>query len=179
MSEKITAKEYRDMQKRPIKSKYNARKTVLDPCCGSRMFWFDHQDERVVFADNRSLNTELCDGRSLVIDPDALADFRDMPYEDEMFNVVVFDPPHLVKAGRKSWLALKYGVLGNDWKQDIRAGFVECFRVLKTGGVLIFKWNETQITTREILQLTDAKPLFGHISGKRANTHWITFMKDR
>ena len=113
-----------------------------------------------------------------MIDPDALADFRDMPYEDEMFNVVVFDPPHLVKAGRKSWLALKYGVLGNDWKQDIRAGFVECFRVLKPGGVLIFKWNETQITTREILQLTDAKPLFGHISGKRANTHWITFMKE-
>ena len=28
------------------------------------------------------------------------------------------------------------------------------------------------------LELTDEKPLFGHISGKRANTHWITFMKE-
>lgn len=30
MTEKITAKEYRDMQKRPTRSKYNARKTVVD-----------------------------------------------------------------------------------------------------------------------------------------------------
>ena len=55
--------------------------------------------------------------------------------------------------------------------------FAECFRVLATGGVLIFKWNETQIKVSEILKLTDQKPVFGHISGKRANTHWITFMK--
>ncbi|TCB75630.1 SAM-dependent methyltransferase, partial [Acinetobacter sp. ANC 4177] len=39
------------------------------------------------------------------------------------------------------------------------------------------KWNETQIKVSEILELTDQKPVFGHISGKRANTHWITFMK--
>lgn len=25
--------------------------------------------------------------------------------------------------------------------------------------------------------MTDQKPVFGHPSGKRANTHWITFMK--
>lgn len=61
--------------------------------------------------------------------------------------------------------------------EDIRKGFEECFRVLATGGVLIFKWNETQIKVSEILELTDQKPVFGHISGKRANTHWITFMK--
>ena len=30
MTEKITAKEYREMQKRPKRSKYNARKTVVD-----------------------------------------------------------------------------------------------------------------------------------------------------
>ena len=30
MTEKITAKEYRDMKKRPTRSKYNARKTVVD-----------------------------------------------------------------------------------------------------------------------------------------------------
>ena len=25
--------------------------TVLDPCCGSRMMWFDKQDQRVLFGD--------------------------------------------------------------------------------------------------------------------------------
>ena len=49
--------------------------------------------------------------------------------------------------------------------------------MLAIGGVLIFKWNETQIKVSEILELTNHKPVFGHISGKRANTHWITFMK--
>jgi hypothetical protein len=44
-------------------------------------------------------------------------------------------------------------------------------------GVLIFKWNETQVTVSELLALTDEKPLFGHKSGKREKTHWITFMK--
>ena len=29
----------------------------------------------------------------------------------------------------------------------------------------------------EILALTDQQPLFGHKSGKRVNTHWMTFMK--
>ena len=29
-------------------------KPILDPCCGSRMFWFDKKDERAVFTDKRS-----------------------------------------------------------------------------------------------------------------------------
>ena len=44
-------------------------------------------------------------------------------------------------------------------------------------GVLIFKWNETDIKVSEILKLTNEKPIFGHKSGKRSNTHWICFMK--
>ena len=28
--------------------------TVLDPCCGSRMMWFDKQDQRVLFGDQRT-----------------------------------------------------------------------------------------------------------------------------
>jgi len=68
--------------------------------------------------------------------------------------------------------------LGDDWQDDLRRGFAECFRVLKPYGTLIFKWNEIQIPVRDILALTDQKPLFGHKSGKRADTHWITFMKE-
>ena len=150
---------------------------VLDPCCGSRMFHFDRQNPNVVFGDIRSESHVLCDGRSLEIAPDVEMDFRDMPFPDDSFHAVVFDPPHLIRAGDKSWLALKYGKLNQDWREDLAKGFSECFRVLKPNGMLIFKWNETQIKVSEILKLTDQKPVFGHISGKRANTHWITFMK--
>lgn len=150
---------------------------VLDPCCGSRMFHFDRQNENVVFGDIRTESHTLCDGRSLEINPDIEMDFRNMPFNDGQFKLVVFDPPHLVRAGKQSWLALKYGKLENDWREDLKKGFSECFRVLDTDGVLIFKWNETQIKVSEVLELTNQKPLFGHISGKRANTHWMTFMK--
>jgi hypothetical protein len=154
-----------------------SQKLILDPCCGSRMSWFNKNNQLVLFGDIRTESHVLCDGRSLEITPDVTIDFRDMSFEDKTFKVVVFDPPHLVAAGKKSWLALKYGVLGNDWKSDLRLGFLECFRVLDDYGVLIFKWNETQIKTSEILKLTDSKPLFGHKSGKNSGTHWITFMK--
>ena len=43
---------------------------------------------------------------------------------------------------------------------------------------LIFKWNETDIKVSDILKLTSEKPIFGHKSGKRSNTHWICFQKN-
>jgi 23S rRNA G2069 N7-methylase RlmK/C1962 C5-methylase RlmI len=100
-----------------------------------------------------------------------------MPFDDELFNLVVFDPPHLIRAGKKSWLSAKYGKLSDSWQEDLRLGFAECFRVLKQGGTLIFKWNETQIKVREILSLTPNKPLLGHVSGRKGLTHWIVFFK--
>lgn len=150
---------------------------ILDPCSGSRMFWFNPNNQGVLFGDIRSEQHTLCDGRALNINPDLQMDFRDMPFDDGSFKLVVFDPPHLRKAGLASWLGLKYGILGQDWEDDLRRGFAECFRVLEQHGVLIFKWNECQIPVKTILALTDQKPLFGHKSGKRMDTHWFTFMK--
>jgi SAM-dependent methyltransferase len=154
-------------------------KSILDVCCGSRMFWFDRQHPDTLYGDIREEEHTLCDGRSLSITPDVSIDFTDLPFNDDTFRVVVFDPPHLERLGANSWMAKKYGVLNTTWRDDIKAGFSECFRVLKPEGVLIFKWNENQITTSEILKLSEIKPLFGHLSGKRSNTHWICFMKPR
>ena len=153
---------------------------VLDPCSGSRMMWFDKSDQRCLFGDERIESHNLKDRhyqRHLEIRPDVRLDFRRLPFADNSFKVVVFDPPHLVRAGKKSWLALKYGSLTADWQDDIRKGFAECFRVLESGGVLIFKWNEDQIKVPEILALTPEKPLFGHPTGRHGRTHWFTFLK--
>lgn len=148
---------------------------ILDACCGSRMFWFDKHNSEVVYMDNRQLQDRLCDGRTLTVSPDVIADFRNMPFADNSFYMVVFDPPHLLKAGADSWLAKKYGRLGPEWQEDIKRGFDECMRVLKPNGTLIFKWNEDQIAITEILKAIDHKPLFGN---RRSKTHWIVFMKD-
>ena len=150
-------------------------KKILDACCGSKMFWFDKENENTFFMDNRKIDTKLCDGRRLVIKPDLIADFKDIPFEDNTFYLVVFDPPHLKQAGKNSWLAKKYGTLDKQtWPQDIQQGFNECMRVLKPNGTLIFKWNEEQIKLKDILKVIGYKPLFGN---KRAKTHWLIFMK--
>ena len=112
-----------------------------------------------------------------MIEPDTLLDFRALPYADGAFHLVAFDPPHLVQAGPRSWLAAKYGKLSDDWRADLRAGFSECFRVLRPYGTLVFKWNETQVKLREVLALTPERPLFGNTSGKKAGTHWLVFIK--
>ena len=149
---------------------------ILDVCCGSKMFYFDKNPRDVIFMDIREETHILCDGREVCIKPDIVGDFRQIPFNDNYFEMVIFDPPHLVKAGQNSWLAEKYGVLNKEtWKDDIRQGFAECMRVLKSKGTLVFKWNEDQIKLSEILNIIDYKPLLGN---RRNKTHWLIFIKE-
>jgi SAM-dependent methyltransferase len=106
-----------------------------------------------------------------------IADFTNMPFPSDSFALVVFDPPHLAKLGATGKYATSYGRLEGNWRDDMRKGFSECFRVLRSEGVLVFKWCEYEIPLREVLALTPEKPLFGHISGKRQQTHWVCFLK--
>lgn len=152
-------------------------KPILDACCGSRMFWFDKQNPNVAFCDNRQVSETLCDGRSLKIDPDTICDFKALPFPDESFYLVVFDPPHLKTAGPKSWQAKKYGKLPQDWEDELRQGFKECFRVLKTNGTLVFKWSEVQIPLSKVLPLVEVHPLFGDRRSGSKGSQWVIFMK--
>lgn len=156
---------------------------ILDACCGSRMFWFDKNNPEVTFMDKRSEAYSLggyetkhgIKQRKLVVSPDIVSDFRNMPFDDNQFYMVVFDPPHLVYAGKDSWLAKKYGTLNRDtWQDDLRQGFSECMRVLKPNGTLILKWNTEQIAVNKLWPLFGMKPLFGD---KRSKTRWFVFMK--
>ena len=157
-------------------------KLILDACCGSKMFWFDKQNPMVEFCDKRELSFSRSWGkydsaRHIEIHPDTVCDFTALPFEDKTFKLVVFDPPHLKRAGETAWLTLKYGKLDDNWPQMLHDGFRECMRVLDDYGTLIFKWSEVQITLSEVLKAIGAEPLFGHRSGKHNNTHWMAFMK--
>ena len=174
----IVTKESSNSRTNPLKTIVRRTdKFILDATCGSRMMWFDRQHPHTIYADKRELKDELCDGRKLEINPDILMDFTEMPFDDGSFKLVVFDPPHMNQLGKNSWMAKKYGVLFPTWKTDLKAGFDECMRVLEDYGVLIFKWNEHQITLTEILDVFGVEPLFGHTSGKHGKTKWMTFMK--
>lgn len=150
------------------------------------MFYFDREDPRVLFQDIRDEEVPLAKGGLFKVHPDVIADFRKMPYPDNSFRMVVFDPPHMVyysrdnsaDHNRKGDLYIEYGELRIDWREYLKQGFSECFRVLVPGGFLIFKWSETDIKVKSVLALTPVKPIFGHKSGKSMGTHWICFMKE-
>ncbi len=153
-------------------------KTILDACCSSRMFHFDKENPEVLFMDIRSEDILCSDGRKIKVRPDLVADFTNMPFKDDFFKLVIFDPPHDMYAGKNSYTSQKYGNLNkNNWQQDLKKGFDECIRVLEPKGLLIFKWNEMRISTNNILNLFEYQPLIGHKSGKNSKTHWITFVK--
>ncbi len=153
-------------------------KMILDATCGSRMIWFDKNNPMALYIDKREeRDIELCDGRKFSVEPDIVCDFTKMPFEDNSFYLVVFDPPHLVHIGDDAYMKIKYGRLEDDWQKTLKNGFKECMRVLKPGGTLIFKWNEYQIPVKKIISIIGEKPLFGNRSGKRGKTHWMTFIK--
>lgn len=157
-------------------------KPILDMTAGTRMFWYDKQNPLVTFVDKREETFIIRDNsyskeRVYKVRPDVLADWiKGLPFEDNTFYMVVFDPPHLIRAGKDSWLAKKYGVLNKyTWREDLAKGFDEAMRVLKPNGTLIFKWNDEQIKLGEVLRAISYKPLFGD---KRSKTHWLVFMKE-
>lgn len=158
-------------------------KKILDMTCGSRTIWFNKNHPAAVYCDKRREDYELYFGRArtslhqLHVDPDIQCDFTDLPFEDETFSLVVFDPPHLTHAKETAWLVKKYGRLDEDWPKMIHDGFSEGMRVLKPDGVLIFKWSEYDIPAADVWKAIGQKPLFGHHSGKKSTTFWGCFMK--
>jgi SAM-dependent methyltransferase len=162
------------------------KKEVLDPCCGGRMFYYDKDAKYVHYGDLRREFIEFkypSGYRSIEINPDEIIDFRDLPYRDKVFNLVIFDPPHLLRASSKSWLAKKYGQLDPiAWREDIRQGFAECWRVLRYGGTLVFKWSDADISLSEVMELAPTMPLLGTRNKKSVDcngTYWLIYYKNR
>lgn len=159
-------------------------KKILDVTCGSRTMWFNKNHPNVLYCDKREeyataiwKSGDGCSERKLDVHPDVIADFTDLPFPDNTYSLVVFDPPHLTKVSETAWLCKKYGKLGENWPQMLHDGFAECMRVLKPDGVLIFKWSEYDIPAAEVWEAIGQKPLFGHHSGKNSKTFWACFMK--
>lgn len=116
--------------------------------------------------------------RNVLVKPDVIADFRHIPFEDNSFYMVVFDPPHLYRMGQNSMLTKLYGRLNFDtWKEDLKAGFDEAWRILKPKGALIFKWCENDIKLSEVVKVFEKTPIFGNRSSKNNTTHWLVYMK--
>ena len=152
-------------------------KFILDACCGGRMFWENKNHPNVLYIDNRKREKGfVIKGDKREVNPDIQMDFRNLKFSNNTFKMVVFDPPHIIRSSEAGIYTRVFGHLNKDtWKDDLKQGFKECWRVLDDFGVLIFKWSESQIKSKEVLNLFEEKPLIKH--GGMKTTKWFCFMK--
>lgn len=83
-------------------------------------------------------------------DVDVVGDFMDMPFDENIFDIVVFDPPHLPTNAAsinssKIW-EKRYGITDNSTERNadnvnalFRPFLLEAKRVLKDGGIILAK----------------------------------------
>jgi ubiquinone/menaquinone biosynthesis C-methylase UbiE len=128
---------------------------------------------------------DYLDGKlSYTVKPDVVADYRNLPFDDQTFNLIVFDPPHIVRAnGMRAITGIttqKYGCLeAQTWQSDIRKAFSELWRVLKPNGTLVFKFSNYSIPFKDVLALAPVEPLFGTMTTKNTGneTRFFVFHK--
>lgn len=156
-------------------------KTLLDACCGARSIWFDKRHSDCIYMDIREeLPGTIALQPGWSVEPDIIGDYRDMVFKDETFHHVMWDIPHILEA-RGGIMLQKYGKLGHGWKNDVRRGFDEIWRVLKPHGTLVFKWCDLHISVSEMLRQFPETPLHGTRTKKSVSaehgTYWIFFIK--
>jgi SAM-dependent methyltransferase len=157
-----------------------AEKYILDATAGFRMMWYDKHDPNTLYIDQRP-----------ECEPDQIADFTHLPYSDESFRLIIFDPPHIVRSGNIEHNFYRtFGHLEPDnAKPVLQAGLKELYRLLKPYGVLLFKWCNYSIPSNEVIKLAPVKPLVYQVTANKVTkekhrhseenikTIWFCFMK--
>jgi hypothetical protein len=121
---------------------------TLDATYGKGIFWKHFRPERLIRQD---LNPTKA--------PDGVVDFRKLPYADNIFDAVVFDPPYALNGTP----AMKefdesYGIdVPTRWQDRMGLmtdGLVEQIRVTKVGGYILAKCQD-QVCSGKIRWQTD------------------------
>lgn len=153
-------------------------KLILDACCGGKHFWFDKNNPLTLFMDKRKVEKGAIPQQpNWECNPDIIGDYRNTDFKDNQFKLIVWDIPHKLKPD-KGLITMKYGSLGETWREDTTQGFNELWRILDNHGILVFKYADLDISVKEMLSLFPINPLFGTKTKKGVNnTYWFCFMK--
>ncbi|MCP3882905.1 MAG: class I SAM-dependent methyltransferase [Sulfitobacter sp.] len=155
-------------------------KSILDMTAGPRSMWWDKAHPSTVFLDSRIVPPQPLPHQPTWkgVVPDVQADFTKLPFRDDTFDLVVFDPPH-AEVLENSISAMKWGSLFGDWRPMIAKGLREGHRVTRVGGSFVFKWHSGRAApVGDVMRLVpEMTPTFGHRTAKSGLTIWLTFYK--
>jgi SAM-dependent methyltransferase len=161
---------------------------ILDATTGFKGIWYIKNHPFVTFMDKRkevlrSSHKGLKKQRIINICPGVVSEWKDAPFPDNYFDMIIFDPPHLIENRDKknlSSLNKSYGYLYKDnWRQELAQGIKKLFDILKPEGVFILKWCENSAKVEEVIKLCPYPPLFGSNTKSKGHTQnfWIVFIK--
>jgi SAM-dependent methyltransferase len=138
---------------------------VLDPTYGRGVWWSIWQPKHMaanVWKVGSWERSEMWHGE------EPYFDFRNMPFEDGIFDVVAYDPPYKLNGTPTPAVDAPYGVdEPTRWRERlvlIAQGQDECARVLKPGGILLLKCQD-QVCSGKVVWQTDACTEYGKLLG--------------
>jgi hypothetical protein len=130
---------------------------VLDPTYGLGNWWNNYRSSELVTGD---LHTNAM----------VKLDFCHLPFADNVFGAVAYDGPYKLNGTPTEYVDNRYGVGKTVRWQDrmglLRTGFVECARVVRTGGYLLAKCQD-QVCSGKIRWQTDMLSGAGYGLGMR------------
>jgi hypothetical protein len=144
---------------------------ILDMSAGYRAIWFNRLHPDTVFVDIRPQ-----------VSPTVIANTEILPFPNNVFDLVVFDPPHVVN-GRGSKMGETYGsFLADEIKQTIQKSSAEAYRCSTGNALMAFKWNDHDVRLGRLIDLMEGwEPLFGHQVATRhkhrSSTYWVLLHK--
>lgn len=146
---------------------------IIDLSAGNRAVWFDKEYKDALFIDIRPC-----------VEPDMVADSRNLPPEvGDNYDLVVFDPPH-VNFGKNAEMSTTYGWhTTQEIRELIALSAKEAHRITRQDALMAFKWNDHDQKLEKVLQLMAEwwEPLFGHkttIRTKHASsTNWVMLLR--
>lgn len=159
---------------------------ILDATAGNRMMWRhlpNSDSEYIMFIDKEE---------NLKYQPDMICNWRELPFPDDRFLMVVFDPPHVWGFGDKSIHrdpSLSIEGAGSWWgnpknKRELVLDMIYGQREFaRVAPILCFKWNDNRMSLERALSCLDCwEEVYRkeyHRPGKLGNskTWWITLKR--
>ena len=100
---------------------------ILDATCGTRSIWYQKNHPYVTFMDKRNgiqHSTHKDNPRKIKVNPDIVCEWKDAPFPDNHFDMIVFDPPHILRKNVNDDnfnLGIRYGFLPKDgWQHHLK-----------------------------------------------------------
>lgn len=153
---------------------------MLDATGGTRQMWPCKNPPLVVFMDKNLESYRP---------PDVFGVWEHLPFKDNAFETVIFDPPHKLgrTTGRGKWATPSHpeywgiDISKIKFRTGVYRGTREFLRVAKR---LCFKWNDIELNPDRVLTLFPKEWKEIHRLEIRKNiktktvTYWITFVKN-